>query len=190
MLQFVFIIEEDAKYVLFDGDVYYQLPNSDEMIVIDKEWLYEGIVPEPGLKFYLKGYFVTDVKDEMQGTFDYTGYKFASGVTNVQDCFSVENVSISNEYFNFTKEQAIAIMFELPEVELKTINELEFVYTEDLEPTIDELAFGNIVPTYYDYTTGKGIILPAENYKLENFTPGIIVFGFSFITLFTSCKPS
>ena len=28
--------------------------------------------------------------------------------------------------------------------------------------------------------------IPAENYKLENFTPGIVVFGFSFITLFTS----
>ena len=27
--------------------------------------------------------------------------------------------------------------------------------------------------------------IPSENYKLENFTPGIIVFGFSFITLFT-----
>ena len=28
--------------------------------------------------------------------------------------------------------------------------------------------------------------IPGENYKLENFTPGIIVFGFSFITLFTA----
>lgn len=28
--------------------------------------------------------------------------------------------------------------------------------------------------------------IPNESYKLENFTPGIIVFGFSFITLFTS----
>ena len=28
--------------------------------------------------------------------------------------------------------------------------------------------------------------IPSENYKLENFTPGIIIFGFSFITLFTS----
>ncbi len=30
------------------------------------------------------------------------------------------------------------------------------------------------------------IKLPDETYKLENFTPGIILFGFSFITLFTS----
>ena len=28
--------------------------------------------------------------------------------------------------------------------------------------------------------------IPADNYKLEYFTPGIIVFGFSFITLFTA----
>lgn len=28
--------------------------------------------------------------------------------------------------------------------------------------------------------------IPSENYKLQNFTPGIIVFGFSFITLFTA----
>ena len=28
--------------------------------------------------------------------------------------------------------------------------------------------------------------IPAENYKIENFTPGIILFGFSFVSLFTS----
>ena len=28
--------------------------------------------------------------------------------------------------------------------------------------------------------------IPSENYELQNFTPGIIVFGFSFITLFTA----
>lgn len=28
--------------------------------------------------------------------------------------------------------------------------------------------------------------IPADNYKIENFTPSIILFGFSFITLFTS----
>ena len=27
--------------------------------------------------------------------------------------------------------------------------------------------------------------IPEENYRLENFTPSIILFGFSFITLFT-----
>ena len=28
--------------------------------------------------------------------------------------------------------------------------------------------------------------IPSENYQLQNFTPGIIIFGFSFITLFTA----
>ena len=28
--------------------------------------------------------------------------------------------------------------------------------------------------------------IPSDNYKLENFTPGIIIFGFSFVSLFTS----
>jgi ABC-2 type transport system permease protein len=30
------------------------------------------------------------------------------------------------------------------------------------------------------------INIPSDSYKLENFTPGIIVFGFSFVTLFTA----
>ena len=32
--------------------------------------------------------------------------------------------------------------------------------------------------------------IPAENYKLENFTPGIILFGFSFVSLFTNIHPA
>lgn len=32
----------------------------------------------------------------------------------------------------------------------------------------------------------KQINIPSESYELENFTPGIVVFGFSFITLFTA----
>ena len=28
--------------------------------------------------------------------------------------------------------------------------------------------------------------IPSDNYKIENFTPGIILFGFSFVTLFTA----
>ena len=32
----------------------------------------------------------------------------------------------------------------------------------------------------------KQFDIPADNYKLENFTPSIILFGFSFITLFTA----
>ena len=30
------------------------------------------------------------------------------------------------------------------------------------------------------------INIPSESYDLENFTPGIVVFGFSFVTLFTA----
>ena len=30
--------------------------------------------------------------------------------------------------------------------------------------------------------------IPNDSYKLENFTAGILVFGFSFITLFTLCS--
>lgn len=32
----------------------------------------------------------------------------------------------------------------------------------------------------------KQINIPNESYELYNFTPGIVVFGFSFITLFTA----
>ena len=32
----------------------------------------------------------------------------------------------------------------------------------------------------------KQINIPNESYELHNFTPGIVVFGFSFITLFTA----
>ena len=32
----------------------------------------------------------------------------------------------------------------------------------------------------------KQINIPSESYELKNFTPGIVVFGFSFITLFTA----
>ena len=32
----------------------------------------------------------------------------------------------------------------------------------------------------------RQINIPGDTYKLENFTPGIIIFGFSFITLFTA----
>ena len=28
--------------------------------------------------------------------------------------------------------------------------------------------------------------IPSDNYKIENFTPGIIIFGFSFVTMFTA----
>ena len=42
------------------------------------------------------------------------------------------------------------------------------------------LIFAVILPLFLQFN------IPNESYKLENFTPGIVVFGFSFITLFTA----
>jgi len=47
------------------------------------------------------------------------------------------------------------------------------------------LIFEIILPIFLLFIFQQ-INIPGESYKLENFTPGIIVFGFSFITLFTA----
>lgn len=47
------------------------------------------------------------------------------------------------------------------------------------------LVFEIILPIFLLFIFQQ-INIPGEAYKLENFTPGIIVFGFSFITLFTA----
>ncbi len=47
------------------------------------------------------------------------------------------------------------------------------------------LAFEIILPIFL-LIIFQQFNIPSDNYKLENFTPGIIIFGFSFITLFTS----
>ena len=47
------------------------------------------------------------------------------------------------------------------------------------------LVFEIILPIFLLFIFQQ-INIPGESYKLENFTPGIIVFGFSFITLFTA----
>ncbi|MBR4910814.1 MAG: ABC transporter permease [Clostridia bacterium] len=47
------------------------------------------------------------------------------------------------------------------------------------------LIFEIVLPVFLLFIF-KQFNIPAENYRLENFTPGIIVFGFSFITLFTA----
>lgn len=47
------------------------------------------------------------------------------------------------------------------------------------------LAFEIVLPIFLLFIFQQ-FNIPSENYKLENFTPGIIIFGFSFITLFTS----
>jgi len=47
------------------------------------------------------------------------------------------------------------------------------------------LVFEIILPIFLLFIFQQ-INIPSESYKLENFTPGIIIFGFSFITLFTA----
>ena len=47
------------------------------------------------------------------------------------------------------------------------------------------LVFEIILPIFLLFIFQQ-INIPGESYKLENFTPGIIVFGFSFVTLFTA----
>ena len=47
------------------------------------------------------------------------------------------------------------------------------------------LVFEIVLPIFLLFIFQQ-INIPGESYKLENFTPGIIIFGFSFITLFTA----
>ena len=47
------------------------------------------------------------------------------------------------------------------------------------------LVFEIVLPIFLLFIFQQ-INIPGETYKLENFTPGIILFGFSFITLFTA----
>ena len=47
------------------------------------------------------------------------------------------------------------------------------------------LVFEIVLPLFLLFIF-KQFDIPADNYKLENFTPSIILFGFSFITLFTA----
>ncbi len=47
------------------------------------------------------------------------------------------------------------------------------------------LIFAVILPLFLLFVFQQ-FDIPNESYKLENFTPGIVVFGFSFITLFTA----
>jgi ABC-2 type transport system permease protein len=47
------------------------------------------------------------------------------------------------------------------------------------------IIFSILLPLFLLYIF-KQINIPSESYELQNFTPGIVVFGFSFITLFTA----
>lgn len=64
---------------------------------------------------------------------------------------------------------------------------LNFAKRNFKELTRDPLSliFAIILPLFLLFIFQQ-INIPSDSYKLENFTPGIIVFGFSFITLFTA----
>ena len=47
------------------------------------------------------------------------------------------------------------------------------------------IVFSILLPLFLLFIFNQ-INIPNENYELQNFTPGIVVFGFSFITLFTA----
>ena len=47
------------------------------------------------------------------------------------------------------------------------------------------LIFAIILPLFLLFIFQQ-INIPSESYNIENFTPGIVIFGFSFITLFTA----
>ena len=47
------------------------------------------------------------------------------------------------------------------------------------------LVFAIILPLFLLFIFQQ-FKIPNDSYKIENFTPGIIVFGFTFITLFTA----
>lgn len=64
---------------------------------------------------------------------------------------------------------------------------LNFAKRNFKELTRDPLSliFAIILPLFLLFIFQQ-INIPSDSYELENFTPGIIVFGFSFITLFTA----
>lgn len=64
---------------------------------------------------------------------------------------------------------------------------LNFAKRNFKELTRDPLSliFAIILPLFLLFIFQQ-INIPSDSYKLKNFTPGIIVFGFSFITLFTA----
>ncbi len=64
---------------------------------------------------------------------------------------------------------------------------LNFAKRNFKELTRDPLSliFGILLPLFLLFIF-KQINIPEETFNLENFTPGIIIFGFSFITLFTA----
>ena len=67
---------------------------------------------------------------------------------------------------------------------MRTLNFAKRNFKEIIRDPLS-LIFAVILPLFLLFIFQQ-FDIPSESYKLENFTPGIIVFGFSFITLFTA----
>ena len=67
---------------------------------------------------------------------------------------------------------------------MRTINFAKRNFKELIRDPLS-LIFEIVLPIFLLFIFQQ-IKIPDEAYKLENFTPGIIIFGFSFITLFTA----
>ena len=67
---------------------------------------------------------------------------------------------------------------------MRIINFAKRNFKEIIRDTLS-IVFSILLPLFLLFIFNQ-INIPNENYELQNFTPGIIVFGFSFITLFTA----
>lgn len=67
---------------------------------------------------------------------------------------------------------------------MRTLNFAKRNFKEILRDPLS-IIFSVLLPLFLLFIFQQ-INIPSENYDLENFTPGIVVFGFSFITLFTA----
>lgn len=67
---------------------------------------------------------------------------------------------------------------------MRTINFAKRNFKELIRDPLS-LVFEILLPIFLLFIFQQ-IKIPGDTYKLENFTPGIIIFGFSFITLFTA----
>ena len=67
---------------------------------------------------------------------------------------------------------------------MRTLNFAKRNFKEIIRDPLS-IVFAVLLPLFLLFIFQQ-INIPSENYQLENFTPGIIVFGFSFITLFTA----
>ncbi len=150
-----------------DEEILYE---SSLIVTREKPWKYElgfmaivskndeGIVPAdlenlvPGVQYYL--YVVVGTGKE----FNKPLYVFAEDIKNANDDFDLERIS----------QYQVLLSYELPIITAEPKKpSIEFTYDEEYEPTIEELAFGNMVPIFVDYERGKGFIWPAASFEAK-----------------------